>query len=74
MIKWKKNGAGDYSTTDELFNVYRTEEEGFGVCWNLYSTNPEWTLDGMKHGAVDSFNTKWEAQQAAAWLVSQGAA
>jgi len=67
MLKWKKNSAGEYATKCGRFNLSR-QEEGY-VLWNLYCSDSNMTLDEMSWGAVDSFNTKWQAQEFATWLV-----
>jgi hypothetical protein len=67
MLKWKRNGAGNYTTQCGRFNLMRCEE-GY-VFWNLYCVDRDMTLDDKVWGAVDGFNTKWQAQEAATWLV-----
>lgn len=76
MMKWRRHGAGNYSTECGLFNLHRCEDNG-SVWWNLYCSDASMTIDGIAGGAVDSFNTKWQGQEAAAHvkaLLVKGAA
>lgn len=60
-LKWKKEAAGYYKTTCEEYWIADNYTTGYGRAWNLYAKNRH----GFVNEIVDTFNTKWQAQDAA---------
>ena len=68
ILKWKRHGIGCYHTRCGKFWVLDNETIGYGRAWNLYAKDEAVTLCGEPDGVVDTFNTKWEAQERAEQL------
>ena len=60
-LKWKKEAAGYYKTTCGEYWVTDNYTKEYGRAWNLYAKNRHGFIDEI----VDTFNTKWQAQDAA---------